>query len=304
MDTEIQSLRDRVTAALATHPNAMTLQLARDLGVPEANVLRALPAGRVVELEVGRWEDLIRTFETFGTVHVIVSNAAVTLEATGQFGNFSTFGEFFNVHTDTLDMHVRWSQLGAVFAVEKPGHKDGHPTHSVQFFDWAGAATFFAGLLALLLGLNQGHAWGWTSPATLGLIGASVVLLAVFLRIERRVPRPMLDLALFARPAFAGATASAVINYVCVYGILFLVPFYVVLCVAFGTFDPIFRQPVPIWNPLQWYPGTFRLVFHQLFGAHACRPARRQIERGGEQDEGGGAVRTRCRPRGCREAAE
>ena len=51
--------------------------------------------------------------------------------------------------------------------------------------------------------------------------------------------------------------------------VLFLVPFYVVLCVAFGTFDPIFRQPVPIWNPVQWYPGTFRQVFDQLFGAHA-----------------------------------
>jgi spermidine/putrescine transport system permease protein len=51
--------------------------------------------------------------------------------------------------------------------------------------------------------------------------------------------------------------------------VLFLVPFYVVLCVAFGTFDPIFRQPVPIWNPLQWYPGTFGQVFQQLFGANA-----------------------------------
>ena len=141
MDTEIQSLRDRVTAALATHPNAMTLQLARDLGVPEANVLRALPAGRVVELEVGRWEDLIRSFETFGTVHVIVSNAAVTLEATGQFGNFSTFGEFFNVQTK-LDMHIRWRRLGSAFAVEKPGHLDGVPTLSVQFYDTDGNSGF------------------------------------------------------------------------------------------------------------------------------------------------------------------
>jgi ABC-type spermidine/putrescine transport system permease subunit I len=50
---------------------------------------------------------------------------------------------------------------------------------------------------------------------------------------------------------------------------LFLVPFYVVLAVAFGTFDPIFRQPVPIWNPIRWYTGTFDQVFHQLFGANA-----------------------------------
>jgi spermidine/putrescine transport system permease protein len=51
--------------------------------------------------------------------------------------------------------------------------------------------------------------------------------------------------------------------------VLFLVPFYVLLCVAFGTFDPIFRQPVPIWNPADWYPGTFSKVFGQIFGAHA-----------------------------------
>jgi ABC-type spermidine/putrescine transport system permease subunit I len=51
--------------------------------------------------------------------------------------------------------------------------------------------------------------------------------------------------------------------------VLFLVPFYVVLAVAFGTFDPIFRQPIPIWNPAQWYSGTFGLVFRQIFGTHA-----------------------------------
>jgi ABC-type spermidine/putrescine transport system permease subunit I len=51
--------------------------------------------------------------------------------------------------------------------------------------------------------------------------------------------------------------------------VLFVVPFYVVFCVAFGTFDPIFRQPVPIWNPIRWYPGTLREVLHQIFGSHA-----------------------------------
>ena len=51
--------------------------------------------------------------------------------------------------------------------------------------------------------------------------------------------------------------------------LLFVVPFYVVLCVAFGTFDPFFRQPVPIWNPAQWYPGTFARVFQEVFGQGA-----------------------------------
>ena len=33
---------------------------------------------------------------------------------------------------------------------------------------------------------------------------------------------------------------------------LILVPFYVVCCVAFGTLDPIFQAPVPVWNPFAW----------------------------------------------------
>jgi spermidine/putrescine transport system permease protein len=51
--------------------------------------------------------------------------------------------------------------------------------------------------------------------------------------------------------------------------LLFLVPFYTIFAIAFGTFDPIFRNPVPIWNPEQWYPGTFTQVLHQIVGKGA-----------------------------------
>lgn len=33
---------------------------------------------------------------------------------------------------------------------------------------------------------------------------------------------------------------------------LFVIPFYAVACIAFGTIDPIFRDAVPQWNPLAW----------------------------------------------------
>jgi putative hemin transport protein len=75
-------------------------------------------------------------------VWVLVSNGAATVEVAGQFGGFSTAGEFFNVQTATLDMHVRWPELAAAFAVEKPGHLNGPATYSLQFFDRAGAAAF------------------------------------------------------------------------------------------------------------------------------------------------------------------
>lgn len=34
--------------------------------------------------------------------------------------------------------------------------------------------------------------------------------------------------------------------------LLFLVPFYAVIGVAFGSVDPIFQNPIPIWNPADW----------------------------------------------------
>ena len=34
--------------------------------------------------------------------------------------------------------------------------------------------------------------------------------------------------------------------------VFFLVPAYTIACVAFGRVDPVFRDAVPVWNPLQW----------------------------------------------------
>ncbi len=132
----------RIRKALELNRRKMTVQLARELGVSEVEVIRCLPAGHAVELDVLRWEELIRRFEALGQVHVIVTNGAVTLECFGQFGNFSTFGEYFNVQTKTLDMHIRPQQLAAVFAVEKPGHMDGVNTLSFQFYDSSGTSAF------------------------------------------------------------------------------------------------------------------------------------------------------------------
>ena len=128
--------------AVQRNPRKMTLQLAREYGVPEVEVIRAFPEDRAVVLDSALWEDLIRSLEVFGPVRVLVSNGAATVEVVGQFGGFSTTGEFFNVQSESLDMHLRWRELAATFAVEKPGHMDGLTTYSFQFFDRTGAAAF------------------------------------------------------------------------------------------------------------------------------------------------------------------
>jgi len=47
--------------------------------------------------------------------------------------------------------------------------------------------------------------------------------------------------------------------------LFFLLPFYVVLCVAFGGVDPILLTPRPEWNPLAWNTAAFEFVLDGLF---------------------------------------
>lgn len=132
----------RIREAFNINRSKMTMVLARELGVTELEVIRALPDGLSIEMDIKQWEAILRSFETLGNSHVIASNGAVTLECFGEFGNFSTWGDFFNVQTKSLDMHIRFTQLAAVFAVQKPGHMDGVNTLSFQFFDQRGVSAF------------------------------------------------------------------------------------------------------------------------------------------------------------------
>jgi EmrB/QacA subfamily drug resistance transporter len=95
-------------------------------------------------------------------------------------------------------------------------------------FDFVGAGLFTTGLVALLIALNQGHAWGWTSAPTLALIALSAALLVAFVRVELRREHPMLDLSLFRGRVFSAAAASALLNYACVYSVLFVLPFLLI----------------------------------------------------------------------------
>jgi spermidine/putrescine transport system permease protein len=48
--------------------------------------------------------------------------------------------------------------------------------------------------------------------------------------------------------------------------LFFVLPFYVILCVAFGSVDPIFQTPSPEWSPLAWNTAAFEFVLDSLFG--------------------------------------
>jgi putative heme iron utilization protein len=87
-----QDAFERARAAFAKNPRQMTMILARELNVPEAAIVRAMPEGMSTELDAQRWEAILTAFESMGQMHVIVSNASATIEAVGQFGGFSKAG--------------------------------------------------------------------------------------------------------------------------------------------------------------------------------------------------------------------
>jgi len=69
--------------------------------------------------------------------------------------------------------------------------------------------TFSSALFLLVFALIRGNEEGWRSPLIVTLLVASALLLALFIAVERRQPRPMFDLSLLRNRTFAGGSIAA-----------------------------------------------------------------------------------------------
>ena len=136
---------DAIRAYFREDPSRMTMMAARRFGLAEQVVVEALVGPwPVVRLRDGAFGALMEALTELGTMRVFVRSRAAVIESVGVFGGFSQTGPFFNVQTETLDMHILHDELGAIFAVEKQGHDSNYATHSFQFFDRSGDAAFKA----------------------------------------------------------------------------------------------------------------------------------------------------------------
>lgn len=77
--------------------------------------------------------------------------------------------------------------------------------------DWLGGAVLVVALLALLLALSQGSAWGWGSPATVALLAFALAGLAGLVALERRIAQPLVDVRVLARPVMLLTNALTLI---------------------------------------------------------------------------------------------
>lgn len=136
--------------------------------------------------------------------------------------------------------------------------KDQRDPSAKWTFDLGGAATLFGSLSSLLLFFNLGGRLGFTSTPALILAASTVVLLALFVVLERRAAQPILDLNLFRNRFFASGNISLGILFVAMASSTFLMPFYLIeglgqsasqagLLLATVSFTMLLVGPVSGW---------------------------------------------------------
>jgi MFS family permease len=77
-----------------------------------------------------------------------------------------------------------------------------------------------------VLGVSRGGISGWNDALTISSLVVGVVLLPLFVLVERRASAPMLDLSIFENRLFAAASAAAFINGLSRFALLFVFVFY------------------------------------------------------------------------------
>jgi EmrB/QacA subfamily drug resistance transporter len=188
---------------------------------------QAIIGGVVAPRERGRYMGLI------GSVFAVSSVAGPLLG--GVFTEHLTWRWVFYINLPIGAVAL------AVVAAALPA-REVHIRHTV---DYAGAALLGGAATALILALTWGgNTYPWASPEILGLLAATVVLVAAFVAVERHSPEPLIPLGLFGSPIFRVASAAGAIVGFSMFGAI--------------TFLPLFLQTVhgagPTESGLQMVP--------------------------------------------------
>jgi EmrB/QacA subfamily drug resistance transporter len=110
--------------------------------------------------------------------------------------------------------------VGGYFAIQ-----DSRAEHARRI-DGTGSVLSLTGLFALIYGIIQAGASGWTAHNVLYAFGSAGVLLTAFALWERRVAQPMLPLRFFRNMSFTGASVALTLVTFSLFGAFFFLSQY------------------------------------------------------------------------------
>jgi EmrB/QacA subfamily drug resistance transporter len=93
-------------------------------------------------------------------------------------------------------------------------------------FDWWGAIVLGASLSTLVLVLDQGLTWGWSSMNSIICYIGTVGFAVIFVYIEKHHSEPIVDLKFFSNALFMNTTINNFIVFMGMMGSVFLIPIF------------------------------------------------------------------------------
>ncbi|MEM7089928.1 MAG: MFS transporter [Pseudomonadota bacterium] len=118
-------------------------------------------------------------------------------------------------------------------------------------FDWKGVVLLVTGMAAIVFGIMEGPDKGWRTPEVMTALILGLVLLAVFVRFERRCRDPLIAVKLFRNPGFAASNM-----------ILFTAQFAKIALFVFGA---LYFQIALDYSPLVAGAALMPIAVPQIF---------------------------------------
>jgi DHA2 family multidrug resistance protein len=102
-------------------------------------------------------------------------------------------------------------------------------------FDWWGSGALATALFSLVLVLDRGQTWGWSSTASIISYITTIVFGIIFILIEQRTAEPVVDLRLFKNSTFTNTLSNNFVVFMGMMGSMFLIPVFAETYLGYGA---------------------------------------------------------------------
>lgn len=138
------NLTEKITAYLAENPQAITLEMAAHFGLPEGDILVALPTEFVRVFEAHRAEEILTAVAQWGTFTTIIEKCGSIFEIKDRFPEGVVGRGYYNLNMKgeqgALHGHLKLDQIAKIAFVSLPFR--GKESYNIAFIAENGETIF------------------------------------------------------------------------------------------------------------------------------------------------------------------